>query len=106
MQWLLCVFTWIRGRPNATVMVVNVTMKREISFICPQDVKNPGGGSCSILEKAHFANDSFCTVSAGKRSWHDYNLYGYSWRIRRRILRTDDGGLAQSSGSFTSTADL
>ncbi|GFX47434.1 hypothetical protein TNCV_1734211 [Trichonephila clavipes] len=24
-------------------MVVNVTMKREMSFICPQDVKNPGG---------------------------------------------------------------
>ncbi|GFY02839.1 hypothetical protein TNCV_3507191 [Trichonephila clavipes] len=31
-------------------------MKREMSFICPQDVKKP------------------------------------SWRIRRRILRTDDGG--------------
>ncbi|GFW88421.1 hypothetical protein TNCV_2287471 [Trichonephila clavipes] len=43
MQWLLCVLTWIRGRSNATVMVVNVTMKREMSFICPQDVKNPGG---------------------------------------------------------------
>ncbi|GFT64282.1 transposable element Tcb2 transposase [Trichonephila clavipes] len=24
-------------------MVVKVTMKREMSFICPQDVKNPGG---------------------------------------------------------------
>ncbi|GFS92875.1 hypothetical protein TNCV_1162531 [Trichonephila clavipes] len=31
------------GRPNATIMVVKVTMKREMSFICPQDVKNPGG---------------------------------------------------------------
>ncbi|GFX64847.1 hypothetical protein TNCV_4193421 [Trichonephila clavipes] len=49
-------------------------------------------GSCSILEKAHFANASFYAVSAGKSSWHDCNLYGYSWRIRRRILRTDDGG--------------
>ncbi|GFV63641.1 hypothetical protein TNCV_623831 [Trichonephila clavipes] len=49
-------------------------------------------GSCSILEKAHFANASLCAVSAGKSSWHDCNLYGYSWRIRRRILRTDDGG--------------
>ncbi|GFU25445.1 uncharacterized protein TNCV_3532081 [Trichonephila clavipes] len=27
--------------PNATVIVVNVTMKREMSFICPQDIKNP-----------------------------------------------------------------
>ncbi|GFV21741.1 uncharacterized protein TNCV_3484381 [Trichonephila clavipes] len=35
----------VRGRPNTTVMVVNVTMKRERSFICPQDVKNP----CGIL---------------------------------------------------------
>ncbi|GFX38277.1 hypothetical protein TNCV_3813231 [Trichonephila clavipes] len=68
---------WIRGRPDGTVMV-NVTMKREMS--------------CSILEKAHFANASLCAVSAGKSSWHDCNLYGYSWRIRRRILRTDDGG--------------
>ncbi|GFT74761.1 hypothetical protein TNCV_2516641 [Trichonephila clavipes] len=59
-------------------MVINVTMKREMS--------------CSILEKAHFANASLCAVSAGKSSWHDCNLYGYSWRIRRRILRTDDGG--------------
>ncbi|GFU98871.1 uncharacterized protein TNCV_3381171 [Trichonephila clavipes] len=49
-------------------------------------------GSCSILEKAHFANASLCAVFAGKSSWHDCNLYGYSWRIRRRILRTDDGG--------------
>ncbi|GFX66957.1 hypothetical protein TNCV_4180821 [Trichonephila clavipes] len=49
-------------------------------------------GSCSILEKAHFANASLCAVSAGKSSWHDCNLYGYSWRIRRRILRSDDGG--------------
>ncbi|GFW13873.1 hypothetical protein TNCV_2097541 [Trichonephila clavipes] len=49
-------------------------------------------GSCSILEKAQFANASLCAVSAGKSSWHDCNLYGYSWRIRRRILRTDDGG--------------
>ncbi|GFS95243.1 hypothetical protein TNCV_2630731 [Trichonephila clavipes] len=49
-------------------------------------------GSCSILEKAHFANASLCVVSAGKSSWHDCNLYGYSWRSRRRILRTDDGG--------------
>ncbi|GFU82924.1 hypothetical protein TNCV_1743091 [Trichonephila clavipes] len=48
-------------------------------------------GSCSILEKAHFAN-TFYAVSAGKSSWHDCNLYGYSWRIRRRILRTDDRG--------------
>ncbi|GFX68625.1 hypothetical protein TNCV_1800381 [Trichonephila clavipes] len=78
MQWLLCVLTWNRGRPNGTVMVVNVTMKRAMS--------------CSILEKAHFANASLCAVSAGKSSWHDCNLYGYSWRIRRRILRTDDGG--------------
>ncbi|GFU70070.1 hypothetical protein TNCV_2752051 [Trichonephila clavipes] len=39
MQILL--LTGIRGRPNATVMVVNVTMKREKRFICPQDVKNP-----------------------------------------------------------------
>ncbi|GFW74971.1 hypothetical protein TNCV_2678391 [Trichonephila clavipes] len=78
MQWLLCVLTWIRGRPNGTVMVVNVTMKREMS--------------CSILEKAHFANASLCAVSAGKSSWHDCNLYGYSWRIRRRILWIDHGG--------------
>ncbi|GFV44108.1 hypothetical protein TNCV_3572291 [Trichonephila clavipes] len=49
-------------------------------------------GSCSILEKAHFANASLLAVSAGKSSWHDCNLYGYSWRIQRRILRTDDGG--------------
>ncbi|GFT15234.1 hypothetical protein TNCV_2844681 [Trichonephila clavipes] len=28
---------------QVTVMVVNVTMKQEMSFICPQDVKNPGG---------------------------------------------------------------
>ncbi|GFV92524.1 hypothetical protein TNCV_1744291 [Trichonephila clavipes] len=49
-------------------------------------------GSCSILEKAHFANAFLCAVSAGKSSWHDCNLYGYSWRIRRRILRTDDAG--------------
>ncbi|GFU90825.1 hypothetical protein TNCV_4173211 [Trichonephila clavipes] len=31
-------------------MVVNVTMKREMSFICPEDVKTQVG-SCSILEK-------------------------------------------------------
>ncbi|GFX92306.1 hypothetical protein TNCV_1112331 [Trichonephila clavipes] len=49
-------------------------------------------GSCFILEKAYFANASLCAVSAGKSSWHDYNLYGYSWKIQRRILRTDDGG--------------
>ncbi|GFX16224.1 hypothetical protein TNCV_4704781 [Trichonephila clavipes] len=49
-------------------------------------------GSCSILEKAHFANASLCAVSAGKSSWHDCNFYGYSWRSRRRILRTDDVG--------------
>ncbi|GFX88228.1 hypothetical protein TNCV_1066441 [Trichonephila clavipes] len=49
-------------------------------------------GSCSILEKAHFTNASLCAVSAGKSSWHDCNLYGYSWKIRRRILRTDNGG--------------
>ncbi|GFU77914.1 hypothetical protein TNCV_521141 [Trichonephila clavipes] len=48
--------------------------------------------SCFILEKALFANASLCAVSAGESSWQDYNLYGYSWRIRRRILRTDDGG--------------
>ncbi|GFV32151.1 uncharacterized protein TNCV_1674401 [Trichonephila clavipes] len=41
MQWLLCVLTWIRGHPNSTVMVANVTMKREMSFICPQDVNSP-----------------------------------------------------------------
>ncbi|GFU35583.1 hypothetical protein TNCV_1042291 [Trichonephila clavipes] len=33
-----------------------------------------------------------CALSAGKSLWHDCNLYGYSWRIRRRILWTDDGG--------------
>ncbi|GFX34083.1 hypothetical protein TNCV_1698311 [Trichonephila clavipes] len=49
-------------------------------------------GSCSILEKAHFANASLCSVSAGKSSWNDCNFYGYNWRNRRRILRTDDGG--------------
>ncbi|GFX50896.1 hypothetical protein TNCV_2732471 [Trichonephila clavipes] len=68
-----------------------LTMKREMSFVCPQDVKNPGG-ILFHLEKAHFANTSLCVVSAGKSSWHDCNLYGYSWRIRRRILRTHDGG--------------
>ncbi|GFV85256.1 hypothetical protein TNCV_928871 [Trichonephila clavipes] len=47
--------------------------------------------SCSILEKAYFANASLFAVSTGKSSWHDCNLYGYSWRIRRRILRSDDG---------------
>ncbi|GFY21070.1 hypothetical protein TNCV_3991141 [Trichonephila clavipes] len=85
MQWLLCVLTWIRGRPNATVMVVNVTMKRERSFICPQDVLKTHVGSCSILEKAHFTNASSVRYLLAK--W-----YGYSWRIQRRILRTDDGG--------------
>ncbi|GFT97481.1 hypothetical protein TNCV_3597491 [Trichonephila clavipes] len=50
---LLCVLTWIRGRPNGTVMVVNVTMKRNELHLS-QNVKA-------------------------------------SWRIRRRILRTDDG---------------
>ncbi|GFT87106.1 hypothetical protein TNCV_2748631 [Trichonephila clavipes] len=49
-------------------------------------------GYCSILEKAHFANASLCAVSVGKSSWHDCNLHGYSWKIRRRILRTDNGG--------------
>ncbi|GFV07919.1 hypothetical protein TNCV_2958581 [Trichonephila clavipes] len=73
MKWLLCVLTWIRGCPNATVRVVNVTMKREMSFICPQDVKNQVG-SCSILEKAHFAKASLCAVSAGKSSWHDWQF--------------------------------
>ncbi|GFV09062.1 hypothetical protein TNCV_1707891 [Trichonephila clavipes] len=53
MQWLLCVLTWIRGRPNATVMVVNVTMKRK------------GASSVHKMLKP---------------------------MIRRRILRTDDGG--------------
>ncbi|GFV73953.1 hypothetical protein TNCV_1190341 [Trichonephila clavipes] len=48
-------------------------------------------GSCYILEKALFTDSSLCAVSASKSSWHDCNLYGYSWRIRRRILRTDDG---------------
>ncbi|GFW76149.1 hypothetical protein TNCV_2057961 [Trichonephila clavipes] len=91
MQWLLCALTWIRGRSNATIMVVNVTMKREMSFICPQDFKNPGG----IL--FHFREGPFrkCFPLCGicwQSSWHDCNLYGYSWRIRRRILRTDDGG--------------
>ncbi|GFV43073.1 hypothetical protein TNCV_1459021 [Trichonephila clavipes] len=33
-----------------------------------------------------------CVVSACKSSWNDCNLYGYSWRIRRRILRKDDSG--------------
>ncbi|GFX39501.1 hypothetical protein TNCV_2668631 [Trichonephila clavipes] len=42
-------------------------------------------GSCSILEKAHFANAFLYAVSAGKSSWHDCNLYGYSWRIQRRL---------------------
>ncbi|GFS56767.1 hypothetical protein TNCV_2221981 [Trichonephila clavipes] len=50
-------------------------------------------GTCSILEKTHFANASLCAVFAGKSSWHDCNLYGYSWRIRQRILLTDDGGM-------------
>ncbi|GFV32564.1 hypothetical protein TNCV_1414491 [Trichonephila clavipes] len=72
-------------------MVVERHHEGEISFICPQDVKTQVG-SCSILEKAPFANASLDAVSAGKSSWHDCNLYGYSWRIRRRILWTDDGG--------------
>ncbi|GFV27679.1 hypothetical protein TNCV_4169041 [Trichonephila clavipes] len=62
-----------------------------MSFICPQDVKNPGGILFHFRESP-LRNASVCAVSASKSSWHDCNLYGYSWRIRRRILWTNDGG--------------
>ncbi|GFU36646.1 hypothetical protein TNCV_1906591 [Trichonephila clavipes] len=72
-------------------MVVNVTMKREMSFICPQDVKNPGG----IL--FHFREDPLrkCFPLCGI-CWQKFMArLQFVWvqlRIRRRILRTDDGG--------------
>ncbi|GFS78704.1 hypothetical protein TNCV_3148771 [Trichonephila clavipes] len=76
MQWLLCVLTWIRGRSNVTVMVVNVTMKRERSFISPQDVKNPGGILFHFREDPLRKCSSLCGIPlCGKSSWHDCNLY-------------------------------
>ncbi|GFU14920.1 hypothetical protein TNCV_191691 [Trichonephila clavipes] len=39
-------------------MVINVTMKREMSF--SSAMLKTQVGSCSILEKAHFANASLC----------------------------------------------
>ncbi|GFV00651.1 hypothetical protein TNCV_4752881 [Trichonephila clavipes] len=39
MQWLHVYSRGLEVAPNATVMVANVTMKRERSFVCPQDVK-------------------------------------------------------------------
>ncbi|GFU70951.1 hypothetical protein TNCV_2540851 [Trichonephila clavipes] len=51
MQWLLCVLTWIRGRPNGTVMVVNVTMKREMKASSVHKMLKTQVGSCSILER-------------------------------------------------------
>ncbi|GFV06877.1 hypothetical protein TNCV_2261781 [Trichonephila clavipes] len=92
MQWLLCVLTWISGHPNAAVMVVHVPMKREMNFICPQDVNNPGGiffhfregpllqmlpSVRYLLAKVH-GTIAICKGTAG--------------RFDERILRTDDGG--------------
>ncbi|GFX84531.1 transposable element Tc3 transposase [Trichonephila clavipes] len=74
---------------NGTVMVVNVTMKREMSFI--HKMLKTQVGSCSLLEKAHFANASLCAVSAGKSSWHDCNLYGLVESLVRTSLKNDEG---------------
>ncbi|GFW93933.1 hypothetical protein TNCV_4222101 [Trichonephila clavipes] len=73
-------------------MVVNVTMKREMSFICPQDVKNSGGILFHFREGPLRKCFPLCGICWQKFMAHDCNLYGYSWRSRRRILRTDDGG--------------
>ncbi|GFV12397.1 hypothetical protein TNCV_3078551 [Trichonephila clavipes] len=82
------VLTWIRGRPNTTVMVVNVTMGEKASSV--HKMLKAHVGSCSILEKAHFANASLCAVSAGKSSWHDCNLYTDGGLDEE--YWTDDGG--------------
>ncbi|GFX64735.1 hypothetical protein TNCV_4682101 [Trichonephila clavipes] len=72
-------------------MVVNVTMKREMSFICPQDVKNPGGILFHFREGPLRKFFPLCGIC-----WQKFmarlQFYGYNWRIRRRILWTDDGG--------------
>ncbi|GFV31422.1 hypothetical protein TNCV_3741941 [Trichonephila clavipes] len=60
------VLTWIRGRPNATVMVVNVTMKREMSLRSVHKMLKTTGNPF------HFREDPLrkcfpCAVSAGKK---------------------------------------
>ncbi|GFW32689.1 hypothetical protein TNCV_3679371 [Trichonephila clavipes] len=71
-------------------MVVNVTMKREMSFIYPQDVKNPGGILFHFREGPLRKCFSLCGIC-----WQKFMArLQFVWvqRIRQRILRTDDGG--------------